>query len=355
MSNDRQDDKNKDDKAGTQLYSGAQVKNVINNITNRINAFNPAELQQLKSSAQSISTVEIDSKLVDEIKALIKSIITKEEEDKYNQIAQTIAENQRIADEHAQAQLWKEEMLRFMETQAVYSNFNSISTEYLKQQKERNANLNEALEVTKSGGELSKELKAKLERKSKDIEEEKEKWEKIRKARITAHNEHAHHSNEIGKIDKELPILDQTIHTDKIIFLKQKKDFHIEQREAAKTKIKETTKHYEERQKEATNIMKGQELAKNPDIKSFWADQAKTFNNIHGVHPDNVQLSIEVLEKADKIRQSAEQGKDIGQNNPRTDAQVGKEVELRKQNKVNNNGNDKGLVKTDKKTKQWSI
>ncbi|WP_032139683.1 hypothetical protein [Rickettsia tamurae] len=180
-----------------------------------------------------------------------------------------MSENQRIVDEAAQVQAWKEEMLRFMETQAVYSSFDAISTEYLKQQENRNTNLDTALEDTKSGRELSQELRQQLARTPKDIEEEKEKWAKIHNARIVAHNEHRHHSTEIENIDKEIQNVNHSTHAEKIIFLKQKKDFHIAQQEVANNKIKETAKHYDERKKEAIKIGQGLELAKNPDIKSF--------------------------------------------------------------------------------------
>lgn len=356
MSKDGQDDKNvNNDEISAQLYSGAQVKNVINNIIGRINAFNPTEIQQLKSSAASIATEGLDPEIAHELKDLIASIVKKEKEEKNSLISNILAENQRISDEAAQLQAWKEEMLRFMETQAVYSNFDVISTEYLKQQQDRNTNLDEALEVTKSGGELSKELKAKLAKSSKDIEEEKAKWSKIDSARITAHNEHVYHSTEIEKIDQEKVKLNHTVHADRIVFLNQKKDFHIAQREAAKTKIKETTKHYDERQKEAIKIIKGQELAKNPDIKSFWVDQAKVFENRHGIHPDTAKHPIKVLDQAGKIRQSADQGKDMRVQNTTNDIPVDESAKSKTQQNDKNDSKDKGLGKTDKKTKQWSI
>lgn len=355
MDNNVPDDKNHDDKAGTQLFSRAQVKNVISTIKGRINTFNPAELQQLKSSTNYISVGGMSPKVADEIKALIKAIVQKEEEEKKNLVAQIIAENQRITDKNTQVQAWKKEMLRFMETQAAYSSFDAISTEYLKQQKDRNINLDEALEITKSGRALSKELKAKLERTSKDIEEEKEQWVKIHNARITAHNEHVHHSTEIAKIDKEIPRVNHSTHADKIIFLKQKKDFHIAQREAAKTKITETAKHYDERQKEAIKIMKGQELAKNADVKSFWVDQAKVFEHRHGVHPDQAKFSIEVLEQAGQIGQSTVKKQVIGSGNTKKDIRAEKIVDSKTQNNIKKSVNDKGLGTTDKQTKQWSI
>ncbi|AJQ52486.1 hypothetical protein [Rickettsia conorii] len=83
MSKDGQDDKNvNNDEISTQLYSGAQVKNVINKIICRINAFNLTEIQQLKSSAVSISTEGVDPEIAKELKALIASIVEKEKEEK---------------------------------------------------------------------------------------------------------------------------------------------------------------------------------------------------------------------------------------------------------------------------------
>jgi hypothetical protein len=353
MSKDGQDNKNvNNDEISTQLYSGAQVKNVINKIIGRINAFNPTEIQQLKSSAASISPEGVDPEIAKELKDLIASIIAKEKEEKNSLIANILSENQRITDEAAQVQAWKEEMLRFMETQAVYSSFDAISTEYLKQQEDRNTNLDAALKDTKSGREISQELRQQLARTPKDIEEEKEKWAKIHNARIVAHNEHRHHSTEIEKIDKEIQNVNHSTHAEKIIFLKQKKDFHIAQQEVANNKIKETAKHYDERKKEAIKIGQGLELAKKPDIKSFWVDQAKVFESIHEVHPDNVKLSTKALDQAGKIKKSFEQNKDRGQNNSRTDTQAGQEE---KQNKAKKNDHNKGLGKTGNKTQKWSI
>ncbi|WP_395476618.1 hypothetical protein [Rickettsia endosymbiont of Pantilius tunicatus] len=352
MSNDGQDDKNEDnDEISTQLYSGAQVKNVINKIIGRINAFNPTEIQQLKSNAASISTEGVDPEIAKELKDLIASIIEKEKEEKNSLITNILSENQRITDEAAQVQAWKEEMLRFMETQAVYSSFDAISEEYLNQQQDRNAKLDKALDATKSGRELSKELRQQLKRTPKDIEEEKEKWAKVHNARVVAHNEHMHHSTEIDKIDQEISKVNHSTNYEKIIFLKNKKDFHIAQREAAKTKIKETAKHYDERKKEAIKIGQGLEFAKTQDIKSFWVNQAKVFENIHAMHPEKAKLSIEVSEKVDKIRSLSDinnQGMDSSDTKDKT--KITNKAASKLQSQAKENG------KTNKKTKQqWDI
>lgn len=302
MSKDGQDDKNvNNDEISTQLYSGAQVKNVINKIIDRINAFNPTEIQQLKSSAASISTEGVDPEIAKELKDLIASIIEKEKEEKNSLIANILSENQRITDEAAQVQAWKEEMLRFMETQAVYSSFDAMSPAYLKQQQEYNKNFSEALKAAELGEEISDTLKKQLKKTPEQIEEEKKKWQQIEETRKKAHEEHEHHTSRINKIDQTLTALDKVIDEKTIKVMQHQKKFHIASKKAAEKKLEEVTKHDKEREEEAQNHIKAQGLKNQPQSnKDFFQEQLEQMKVIHGKDPE------QILAEGEKRRQLQE-------------------------------------------------
>ncbi|WP_032139684.1 hypothetical protein [Rickettsia tamurae] len=74
------------------------------------------------------------------------------------------------------------------------------------------------------------------------------------------------------------------------------------------------------------------------------------------MHPEKAKLSIEVSEKVDKIRSWSDITKqDIGSSDTKNKTKITKEAATKTQNKAKENGNNKGLGKTDKNTKQWSI
>ncbi len=318
MSKDGQDDNNvNNDKMSTQLYSGAHVKNVINKITARINAFNPTEIQQLKSSAASISTEGVDPEIAKELKDLIASITQKEEEEKNSQISNILAENQRISDEAAQLQEWKEEMLRLMETQAVYSRFDAMSPAYLKEQQEYNKNFSEALKSAESGEEISDKLKKKLTKTPEQIEEEKKKWQQIEETRQKAHEEHEHHTSRINEIDQSLTDEDKVIAEKTRMALHHQKQFHVESKKAAEKKLEEVIKHDKEREAAAKNHIKAKGLKNQPKSnKDFFQEQNEQMKAIHGKSPE------QIVAEGEKRRQLRGKGTMIDNVKKNTEARV---------------------------------
>ncbi|HJD60046.1 MAG TPA: hypothetical protein LFW20_05285 [Rickettsia endosymbiont of Omalisus fontisbellaquei] len=249
----------------------------------------------------------------------------------------------------------KQEEERAKKVGKIYKEFHAISPEYLKQQKDRNKNLDEALKATESGQEISEELKAKFKKTPKEIEEETEKWEKIHNARTTAQVEHEHHSSELKKIDEDLSKLNPKTHPDAVEALNTKRAFHVEQQKIAKTEIDETAKHYEERGKEAEKIIKGQQKAKTTGHhQAFWDDHKRVFEDIHKIPPEIARHPIKVIEQADKIKKELKKDS-IKSKNKDKEVQAQGQAKAQNQDKTHEQNNKKVPSKTNKNTQRWGI
>lgn len=239
-----------------------QVMNVVNDIKGQVKSLKPFTFVALRETLANVLASHPDIAGFANIKEIFEQLelaIQEEEQRIQRAVSSLINENNKATEdkrlEEEATEKAREEIQRRAEVAGVYKVFDSFHKDYLKEQKEKNKHLDDAIKAIAEGREIDNKIKKKLTKTPAPIEEEKRCWQHIKQTDETAEEEKKLHSNEIQNIKN----LEQKVahlkedHPEKVS-LANKRKYHEYHHDLAEAKIVECAEHYKIRDERAEKL-----------------------------------------------------------------------------------------------------